>query len=952
MEPFLKSVATFLFQQHKQDLKDVCLVFPNRRAGVFFSRHLTQMIDKPMWMPQVRTIAELMKEMSGYQPGDPLSLVFELYQVYKEKKKSTETFDEFFYWGEMLLNDFDDVDKYLVDPRQLFRNLADLKLLEEQFELPEDKVKIIREFWANVKIHEKSGLKEDFISLWEVLYDIYEQFKKQLQSKGIAYEGLMYRSVVDRLKDGTEFQSPYKHYAIIGFNALNECEKEFFRYLKKTGVADFFWDYHPYYITNIWHEAGYFLRENLIMFPHPSFYQYPEVKDFKANIDIVAVPSDIGQAKLIPSILEQQQSETSDITQTAIVLADEQLLVPVLSSLPANVANVNVTLGYALKYTPVYSFFENLVSLQRNLRRNSEGVVRYYHRDVSAMLNHPYVQTICASEARELLEYMVAYNRVFLTPDELNKHDYLNSLFQPCQTSSEFLDLLVKLGSRTAYLLQKKDEEQAAVNFHGEYWATLILAINRFRDIIVRERIPLELPTLIKVLRKLLGGLSFPFKGEPLAGLQVLGVLETRTLDFEHLIILSANEGTLPKSEAASTFIPYNLRKGFGLPTVEHQDAVYAYYFYRLLQRAKYVTLMYNSQSGSRAAEMSRFLFQLKYEPAFRVRELSMNFSVSWAEEKDIVIEKTPPVMQELYRFTETGEQPAYLTPTALNAYLECTLRFYFRYVAHIQEKEDITEDIEGSMFGKLLHYAMEKVYEGLLRKELTVSDYDSLLYQPHVIEKAVMEAFAREYFKKPGEEPQLHGKSLVVKEILQKYIRRILEFDKTLAPITLLEFERTFKHTLPVVVRNQQIPVILGGKIDRIDLTGEAFRVIDYKTGKVENIFQSIEQLFEVNGRSRNKEVLQIMLYSYILGQDQDYKSRPIVPGLYGLRDIFKQDFDFRVSEGRNNPVMQFSGLTEGYLEHLKQTLSVLLDPTVPFRKTPEKKSCEYCDYKGICHR
>lgn len=952
MEPFLKSVATFLFQQHKQDLKDVCLVFPNRRAGVFFSRHMAQMIDKPMWMPQVRTIAELMKEMSGFQPGDPLSLIFELYQVYKNKKKSTETFDEFFYWGEMLLNDFDDVDKYLVDPGQLFRNLADLKVLEEQFELPEDKIKIIREFWANVKIHEKSGLKEDFITLWEVLHDIYEDFKKRLQSKGIAYEGLMYRSVIDRLKDGAAFQLQYKHLAIIGFNALNECEKEFFRYLKKTGVADFFWDYHPYYITNTWHEAGYFLRENLIMFPHPSFYQYPEIKDFAANIDIMAVPSDIGQAKLIPSILEKQQTKTSDITQTAIVLADEQLLVPVLSSLPANIANVNVTLGYALKYTPVYSFFENLVALQRNLRRTSEGVVRYYHRDVSAMLNHPYVQSICAHEARELLEYMVAYNRVFLTPDELNKHDYFNGLFQPCQTSSDFLDLLVKLGSRTAYLLQKNDEEQATVNFHGEYWATLIMAINRFRDILSMERIPLELPTLIKVLRKLLGGLSIPFKGEPLAGLQVMGVLETRTLDFEHLIILSANEGTLPKSEAASTFIPYNLRRGFGLPTVEHQDAVYAYYFYRLLQRAKNVTLMYNSQSGSRSAEMSRFLFQLKYEPVFRVKELSMNFSVSWAEEKDIVVEKTPPVMQELYRFTENSEQPAYLTPTALNAYLECTLRFYFRYVAHIQEKEDITEDIEGSMFGKLLHYAMEKVYESVLRKELTSADYDSLLNSPQVIERAVMEAFAREYFKKPGEEPQLHGKSLVVKEILQKYIRRILEFDKTLAPITLLEFERTFKHTLPVVVGDKTIPVILGGKIDRIDLTKETFRVIDYKTGKVENTFQGLAGLFEVNGRNRNKEALQILLYTYILGQDPEFKSRPIVPGLYGLRDIFKQDFDYRVSEGRNNPVMQFSGLATEYLEHLKQTLAGLMDPSVPFRKTQEKKACEYCDYKGICHR
>ena len=593
-----------------------------------------------------------------------------------------------------------------------------------------------------------------------------------------------------------------------------------------------------------------------------------------------------------------------------------------------------------------------MVALQRNLRKNNEGVVRFYYRDVSAMLNHPYVQMVCASEANELIDYIVTYNRVFLTIEELGRHDYLGQLFRHCQSSFEFLDYLVKLGSRTAYLLNKSQGDSISAHFHGEYWLTFISALNRFKDILNKERIPLEIPTLIKVLRKITSGLSIAFKGEPLAGLQVMGVLETRALDFENIIILSANEGTFPRSEAVSTFIPYNLRKGFGLPTIEHQDAVYAYYFYRLLQRAKNVTLMYNSQSGNRSTEMSRFLFQLKYEPKFHVKELSMNFRVSLSEEKDIVISKAPSVMQKLYNFTELSEEPRYLTPTALNAYLECRLRFYFRYIAHIQEKEDVTEDIEGSMFGKLLHNAMERVYADYLRKEMSVLDFDKLTANSSLIEKAVLEAFATEYFKKEGETPQLHGKSLVVKEILQKYVKRILEFDKSLAPLTLLEFEKTFKYTVSIEVDGQKVPVILGGKIDRIDQTNHSFRVIDYKTGKVDNKFNSIEQLFEVSGKNRNKEVLQILLYSYILGQDKDYKILPIVPGLYGLRDIFKQDFDYRVFEGKNYNVEKFSQFSGSYLEGLTGILKELYTSSIEFRKTPDKKACEYCDYKGICHR
>jgi len=952
MDSFLKSVAQYLYQNYKEEIQDLCLVFPNRRAGVFFSRHLATLLDKPIWMPHIRTIADLMKDLSGYQLGDQLGLVFDLYQVYRKERKSEETFDEFYYWGEMFLNDFDDIDKYLVDSKQLFQNLADLKEIENQFTLPDEQIRIIREFWTNIKLHETTELKEDFVSVWMVLHNIYSNYRKVLSDKGIAYEGMMYRNVIDKLKSTDSLQTDYKRFAIIGFNALNECEQELFRYLKKKEIVDFFWDYDDYYIHNVWHEAGHFLRENMIMFPQPNLDSFHNRLTSPKNIEVFAVPSDIGQTKIISGIFEKWGCSHEKLTETAVVLADEQLLVPVLSSLPGHINEVNVTLGYPLRYTPVYSYFEAIVTMQRNVKITKEGIVRFYHRDVTVMLNHPYLQMICNAEANELLNYIVRFNRVFLTIEELVKHDYLRQLFRRCDSSAEFLEYVKLLGLQTARLVAQKNVVTEKVDFHSEYWFTFITSLNKLGDILAKEKIVIEQPTLVKVIRKMTSSLSIPFKGEPLAGLQVMGVLETRAIDFENIVVLSANEGTLPKNEASVSFIPYNLRKGFGLPTIEHQDAVYAYYFYRLIQRAKNVALLYNSQSGNRSSEMSRLLFQLKYEPAFQITEHSLNFRVSLSEEKDITVIKNEQVMQGLYQYTTLVKDYKYLTPTALNTYLECRLRFYFRYIARIQKKEDVTEDIEGSMFGKLLHNTMEQIYAPYLKKEISISDFNNLIANKSFLENCILKAFAIEFFMKENETPQLHGKSLVVKEVLRKYILQILTFDKSLAPLTPLEFEKTFQTQVPIIVAGQQLMVNLGGKIDRIDKTDDVFRVIDYKTGKVNLKFEGIDQLFEVAGRKQNKEAVQILLYSYLVSEDKDYMHLPVVPVIYGMRDIFKREFDYRLVHQKNNLIENFAGVRQSYLSGMKNSLTDLFDPNIPFTKVADKKVCEYCDYKGICHR
>jgi hypothetical protein len=950
MTPFLASVATYLYQKYPDGLQDVCLVFPNRRAGVFFNRYLASNVKKTVWSPEVRTISELMRDISGLQPADSLTLNFQLYQIYRQIKKSTETFDEFFYWGEMLLGDFDDIDKYLVDARQLFQNLSDLKEIESQFTLPEEQLKIIREFWENIKLHDGGSLKTDFISLWEVLFDIYFKFRVSLQEKGLAYEGMLYRNVAEAIKSDNNFVLPAKRFAIVGFNALNNCEKAFFKYLKKNNLADFFWDYDGYYVDHYWHEAGLFIRENRVMFPPPLDFIFESGLRSPKNIEILSVPSDIGQAKTVPEVLTRWKALANNFTETAVVLADETLLTPVLSSLPTEVSEVNVTLGYPFRHTPVYSFFELLTELQRNVRKYADGSLRFYHRDANALLQHPYLQIICSKEANEMAAYIIRYNRVFMTEAELSASGLLTEIFKAENKADAFIPYLIRVGSKTASQLAAIQTDGASV-FHQEYWFTFIKELVRLDELIKAQRISLEFPTLVKIIRKITAGLSISFKGEPLAGLQVMGVLETRNLDFRNLIILSANEGTLPKSDAALSFIPYNLRRGFDLPTIEHQDSIYAYYFYRLLQRAENVALVYNSQSGNRAAEMSRFLYQIKYEQKIVPDEKAMTFHITLSDEKDIVIAKTPEIMDSLLIFTRQHVEPKTLTPTAINSWLECSLRFYFRYVAGIKEREEVQEDIEGSMFGKLLHYAMEKLYGRYVGKQLTAKDFDEILTSTTLVEDCIMEAFAVEFFRKPSESPHLHGKSLVVKEILRKYILRILEVDKASAPITPLEFEKTVETVLPITVNGQSFDIMLGGKIDRIDRTLQSFRVIDYKTGKASRGFDEVGLLFEPQGKKRNKEALQTLLYALVLGSDPVYAILPIIPGLYTMREIFNKKFDFRLEESKV-PIENVSQVNHAFQKGLAQVLEQMFDVNNPFVKTSEKKTCLYCDYKEMCHR
>ncbi|PLX15893.1 MAG: hypothetical protein C0597_08335 [Marinilabiliales bacterium] len=620
MDTFLKHIAQDLYSRYNDKISDLCIVFPNRRASLYFKKYLSELTEKPMWSPTTITINELMEEISGLSVADNIKLLFELYTIYKIIKKSEESFDDFYYWGEMMLNDFDDIDKYLVNPEDLFKNLKSLKSIQDQFTyLSDEQIEAIKQFWQSFDPEKHSSHQDDFISIWNVLLNIYQSFNKRLNELGIAYEGMIYRDVTNKLKGNDIIGLTHQKYVFAGFNALNNCEKKLFNYLQNNKMADFYWDYDESYINNPYHEAGFFLRENISEFKAPVSFSSQNVFNSllqEKNIEIISVPSDIGQTKVITKILQESTVNHIDSpNKTAIVLADEDLLVPILHSVPDSIDNVNITMGYPVNNTPIYSLLEHLIDLQKNAKA-TKTETRFYYKNVLAVLSHQYVNSQFQEEANQLIQFIKTNNKIVISNIELASCVFFQSLFIKVDSYQDLSEYLLNILHHIYNSLKKTGNEDTIHNpsLEKEYIYHIYLSINRLKEVLEEQNIPIKMETYIRLVRKIIRNLRVPFTGEPLSGLQIMGILETRLLDFENLFICSMSEGVLPKTEASLSFVPYSLRKGFGLPTIEHQDAIYAYYFYRLIQRAKNVTLMYNSSSdGMKTGEMSRFLYQLKF---------------------------------------------------------------------------------------------------------------------------------------------------------------------------------------------------------------------------------------------------------------------------------------------------------------------------------------------------
>ena len=957
---FLQDIAKNIFSEYKDKLSDICIVFPHKRARLYFNKYLSELTNKPVWSPSYYTINELMQHLSGLQVADPLTLVFELYSAFKNITKSSESFDDFYVYCEILLADFDDIDKYLIDPGDIFKNLAKLKNIENYFDYLSDKqIEVISRFWNTFSPKNISDDQKSFLSLWESMYQIYTAFNETLREKNLAYEGMAYKEVISGINSNSLNNLNEAKYVFIGFNALNKCEKQLFHYLSNIEKAEFYWDYDGYYINNTIHEAGYFLRENIKEFPtRLGSLTYNNLTKQEKNISFMSIPSNIGQAKIIPQCLKKAgKLKDIDLNKTVIVLADENLLLPVLNSIPREINEINVSMGYPFKETSIYSLIENLVDIHRNSRKNKNGEVQFYFKDVISLLKLPVFIDIFQDEINSLLQEIASENKVFINANELHINNLLTTIFNEIKNPKSIpgyilgiFDIIIE-----SYKLKKPQNViENKVEYDFIYHAYIY--IQRLNEILKTTEIELSASTLFKLIHNLLKKLSIPFSGEPLVGLQVMGILETRALDFDNIIMLSMNEGIFPKSVNIPSFIPYSLRYGFEMPTIEHQDAIYAYYFYRLIQRAKNIFLVYNSRcDGLFTGERSRFLHQLFYESAFKIKEESFSYDISHFTQKSITVKKNINESNILKKYIEPDSK-AWLSPSAINTYLNCSLRFYFRYIAGLSEPDEVTEEIDPALFGSILHKAINIIYEPYINNWINEDIINRINENKNIVESAINEAFHGEYFKETGRKSkqEISGRNLIIKEVIQKYVSQILDIDKFYSPFKIISLEQFYTSHTTIVVRNKTEKVKIGGKIDRVDEKDGMLRIIDYKTGKTNNSFKSIDSLFDNKSSERNNAAFQTLLYSLILSEN--IKESDIIPGLYFMREIFSKDFDFRIilKKGRNDshPVNNFKSLSNEFSEKLQKTIQEIYNEEKDFNQTEDLKVCEYCPYAGICHR
>lgn len=957
MTPFLQQIASLFYQQYGAEVSRLAFVFPNRRTGLFFQKYLSEVADKPLFSPTILTINDLFVQLSGKQTADRINMLFMLYDIYVRHSGSTETFDEFLYWGEMLLNDFDDVDKYMADARMLFTNVTDLREIENDFSfLDAEQIAAIRTFWSSFYPKGDSPNQEEFLAVWKILYTLYNDLRDALAAEGRGYEGMIFREVVEQMEQNNCCDLPYTKVVFVGLNALSVAEERFLIQLQKRGIADFYWDYASDKVTDPNNKASYFVERNLKNFP--SQYPLPAEEKVDTEIEVIGIPSGIGQAKQVYTLLnelcKEDEMSPEEALRTAIILPDEHLLIPVLNAIPEQIRRINVTMGYPLAGTPVASLMEYILALQKNVRYVDRQPV-FYFRDVLPILNHRYISSTCPEIVNALVKDIAENNRIYISAADLGKTDLLSVLFLPVTDVNTFSDYLIKVLqelNKVMHALSSGEEEEDATqrtnDLEQEFIFHYFTTVNRMKEIMQDAGIEMKIDTYFRLLKRVTDTITIPFRGEPLSGLQIMGVLETRALDFDRLIILSMNEGIFPLRKAANSFIPYNPRRGFGLPTYEHQDSVWAYHFYRLIYRASHVSLLYDTRSnGLQTGEVSRFVHQLHYHYEVPLQNKLVVYNVSSAKTPALQVKKTDEVMQRLNAFHKGGSRA--ISASAVNTYLDCPLKFYFSVVEGIQEEEEVSETIESNVFGSILHKVMEELYMPLCGKIVTADLLKAIKKDTPVLTGAIARAFAEIFFMSDVVRP-LTGQNFLIGEMIRKYVEKILERDSKLTPFRYIESER--KINCLFTLGDNRTEIQLKGFIDRIDEVRDAIRIIDYKSGSGTSVFTSVESLFDKEDKDRAKAVMQVFMYSWMLGAAPAGKT--IQPGIYYMRTLFSDSFDAsvsrRIERTKTEPVTDFSAYSEAFEGELRRCLDEIFGRETPFTQTTTEKACAWCPFKDIC--
>ena len=857
----------------------------------------------------------------------------------------------------MLIADFDDADKNMADTHALFSNLKDLNELMDNYDfLEEGQKEALSQFFHNFSINQVTELKQRFISMWNVLGDIYAEYKALLESQSIAYEGMLYRQVIEQLDVEA---LPYNKYIFVGFNVLNKVEHTLFKKLNEAGKAMFYWDYDTFYLNKTPHEAGEFIRRNLRDFPSELPASFFDNLNQPKEVTFIESPTENGQVRYLPQWI--RENLTSQEKETAVVLCNEALLQPVLHALPDNVKHINITMGFPLSQTPAYSFVNALMELHTSGYNPNNG--RYLFAEVISVLKHPYTRQL-SPEAEKLEQTLTRDNRFYPLPSELKQDNVLELLFTPRRNNLDLCSMLSEALKEVAVIYQQQaaSHSDAFDQLYRESLFKTYTLVNRFHTLIESKELNVQAGTFQRLLTRVMSSSSIPFHGEPAIGMQVMGVLETRNLDFRHLIMLSVNEGQLPKAGGDSSFIPYNLRKAFGMTTIDHKIAVYAYYFYRLMQRTEKVTLVYNTATdGINRGELSRFMLQFLIEWGYPVLRKQLEAAQSPQDSTPIIIEKTPDVMERMKSVFDIRNNPkALISPSALNCYLDCPLKFYYKYVALLSAPDEVTADIDSAKFGSIFHYAAEHIYKDLTAhgKLISRENLETLLKDEVRLQTYVDNGFKELFFNlPPNEQPEYNGIQLINSAVIVKYIQQLLRNDLRYAPFTFIGSEQRIFENIEICTSTGDIQSRIGGIIDRIDSKGESLRIVDYKTGGDADTPANVQSLF-IPDKKRSNYVFQTFLYASIVCKKLREKndSRLVAPALLYIHRAASEKYSPVIQMGEprkpKEPVDNFAQHEGDFRENLKTLLEDIFNPDISFTQTEIEDKCAYCDFRALCKK
>ena len=952
MQTYLQIVAADLYRRFEGRFENVTVLFPNKRASLFFNQHLYEQANQALWAPQYTTISEIFQSLSTLTLADPIQLVCMLYKAYCEVSGNAkeETLDQFWSWGELMLSDFDDIDSNKVDASKLFINIKDIDDLTNTDYLTEEQIEAIQRFFPH--FNNSTELKERFLNIWNLLLPTYERFREMLTEEGIAYAGMMKRQVIDDLAKDASAIDDSRTYAIVGFNVLNETERMLFRHLKENANTLFYWDYDTLYMEK---EAGRFIKENIEHFGN----DLPE-KDIYDNfskpkqIHIISSPTENAQTRHVGNLLEKMPNHGAN-TDTAVVLCNESLLQPMLHAIPEG-SEVNITMGFPMADTPISSLLLTLMELQlRGLASKAdERTIYWRYAHAASILKHPYTLLMTGNQCVQLLNKLKDDHVFFPTSEFFNDSDYLRMVFTPCPDVECLLTWLLNITEQIGRKL--RDDALGTESVFNAY--TLLSRLKRIQE---QGLLDIQPITLQRLLMQIIKGKAIPFHGEPAVGLQVMGILETRNLDFRNVFMLSVNEGKLPKTTNMSSFIPYNLREAYGMTTIERQNSLYAYYFYRLLQRAENIWLYYNnSTEGTSRGEMSRYMMQLLTSNHFTTIQ-QQNLTAEYIPQKSLPkqVTKTLEIIERLKRrFGEKG----YLSASAINTYLNCPLKFYLDYVARLRTDDELTEEVGNDIFGNILHYCMDHIYKDCigLNHEVQCNELTTLADNKDFIKKLVDEAFQVVFFKQPEKKhqpPRYNGEQLLNREALITYVLNQLNFDAQLCPLTILETEYSIEPYF--ILKTSKYKVQLGGVIDRIDYVtlegNRQLRIVDYKTSATSQNAESIDSLFDKQKSKRPYHILQTFYYADIY--TRLHPEAPIAPSMMYVKKARTTgtktaDNVITLGSGKDKtPITDFTTqCRDEFHQCLTDTIDEIFNPAVPFSQNLASDSCKYCDFAQFC--